>query len=382
MLYDLNLAWSPSIAVRDINRTLRFSASLGYDVVALDHTLYPPYGPKVSNPIPVITGPESAQQEGCAPAPIAPASSLSVADGSRPRAFPSSVLRRCTVTLSDAPGDGKNGGPHIPARFLTQLASEYDIVALRPTSERALTQVCLDLAQPGQLVSLDPVGHWTFHLPRRAVAAAVARGVRFEVCYAGAFPLAPGPAGGSGSAAGGVAASAEDTARRRTLFVSNLVALLRATSRLGAGGGGALVVSSGASAASPLALRAPADVANLLAVWGLPTDRALAGMGTVARSVVVNEGLRRRAFRGVVRVVEVPAAGDDAKDGLKDVAGNKRDEKEATDSASARKRKDAPGVVAGGITPVGGQQQAEGQPMSKRQAKKMRLAALKAANAA
>lgn len=112
--------------------------------------------------------------------------------------------------------------------------------------------------------------------------AAVGRGVRFEICYAQALTA---------------------DARGRAAFIGNAAGLLRATRGRG------IVLSSEAKTA--LTLRAPADVVNLLSVWGLGNEKGLEGLGTVPRSVVVNEGIKRNGFRGVIDIVQT--AGPDPK---------------------------------------------------------------------
>lgn len=87
-----------------------------------------------------------------------------------------------------------------------------------------------------------------------------------------------------------------DGGSARRNFIGNVVAIVRATRGRG------LVVSSGAMSA--LGVRAPADVLNLLGVWGLGRERGVESLGVNPRGVVVNEGLRRTSFRGVVDVVE------------------------------------------------------------------------------
>ena len=42
MLYDLNIAWSPSSPTAELERTLNFAKYLGYDVVALNHSVSAP----------------------------------------------------------------------------------------------------------------------------------------------------------------------------------------------------------------------------------------------------------------------------------------------------------------------------------------------------
>ena len=55
MLYDLNIPWSPSAAPDQLRQTLKFSASLGYNVVALNHTLNLPIPVQVENPMPKLS---------------------------------------------------------------------------------------------------------------------------------------------------------------------------------------------------------------------------------------------------------------------------------------------------------------------------------------
>lgn len=171
---------------------------------------------------------------------------------------------------------------------------------------------------------------------------AVNRGVRFEICYAQGMGV-----GGSGSA------------EQRRNFISNVVGIVRATKGRG------LVVSSGAG--DVLGVRGPADVLNLLGVWGLGRERGVEGMGCNPRGVVVNEGLKRRSFRGVVDVVE---GGERAvvqlnKEGVEAAASG-------SGTQSAGKKEKGKGKR------VAEQEGVDGTPVSKRQAKRLKLEALKA----
>lgn len=158
--------------------------------------------------------------------------------------------------------------------------------------------------------------------------AAVSRGIRFEVCYSQALSA--------------------DT-RGRANFISNVTSLIRATRGRG------LMISS--EAKDVLSLRAPADVVNLLSVWGLGNEKGMQGLGEAPRSVVVNEGLKRNGFRGVINIVGVAeeATGADDEDG-KTLAGKKNKNKAQNQN---QKRKNG---------------EEESQQISKRQAKKMKLA--------
>lgn len=104
---------------------------------------------------------------------------------------------------------------------------------------------------------------------------AINRGIRIEICY-------------------GQATGEESNARRN--FISNTLAIVRATKGRG------LVISS--EAKSVLGVRAPADVLNLLGVWGLAKERGLESMGVNPRGVVINEGMKRSSFRGVIDIID------------------------------------------------------------------------------
>ncbi|KAI1825656.1 RNase P subunit p30 [Xylaria intraflava] len=352
MLYDLNIAWSPHTSAADLERTLRFSASLGYDVVALNHTIGAPVPPQVINPLPKF---DSAQST------------------SAPQAKLPTVLRRATVVLTEASQHHR----------LPQLASSYDILAVRPQTEESFSAACLSLNDVA-LISLDMTVRQPFVLRPKTCMVAVSRGVRFEVCYsqvlqgpAPAHILGPKGTKEGGSVSGG--AMGVD-ARARAAFIGNVATLIRATRGRG------IVISS--EARSVLGLRAPADVVNLLHVWGLSTDRATEGLGVLPRGVVVNEGLKRSGFRNVVDIVgvaerskqadiEMGEAGDDsaqtASTGAKDKR-NKNSNREAN-GAGGKKRKGADDTESSGPNNApSGPGEDEGQPMSKRQAKKMKAA--------
>ena len=163
---------------------------------------------------------------------------------------------------------------------------------------------------------------------------AVNAGIRIEICYSQGV-------GGDGNA--------------RRNFIGNCMAIFRAT------GGRGLVLSS--EARNVLGVRAPADVVNLMAVWGLGRERAEEGLGGNPRGVVVNEGIRRSGFRGVVDVVY---------GGEREIVVEEVKEKSGGDGSGKKsrgkgKRKAEDGEVNADAT----------RTISKTQQKKMRLEALK-----
>ncbi|CAK7227315.1 RNA-binding RNA processing protein rpp1 [Sporothrix bragantina] len=266
MLHDLSLVWTPSTTPVELANTLALSAELGYDVVALDHLYQGAVPSTIASPL------------GDA---ITAASSTLTSSRRSPK-----ILHRATVVISDLTVNHRLGA----------IASAYDLVAVRPTTEKAFQAACLSMAEPS-LISLDLTTYFPFYFKHRACMAAVRRGVHFEVCYGQALR-----AGDSSTAADAKSGSA---ARARALFIANLAGLMRATRGRG------IVVSSGARAA--LDLRGPADVVNLLAVWGLAPDRGTEGMSALPRSIVANESLRRRGFRGVVDIVQTAGGADGEK---------------------------------------------------------------------
>jgi len=174
------------------------------------------------------------------------------------------ILRRCTLNLSDPSQNHR----------LSSLASAYDILALRPTTEKTLLQACQALEC--DLISLDLSTRFPFYFKHTMLSSALQRGTKFELCYA------PGLLNRDGGAS------------RRNL-ISNATQLIRATRGRG------LIISSEAKRA--LGCRGPADVVNMAVLWGLGQERGMEAICREARSVVVQAEMKRRSFRGVIDVV-------------------------------------------------------------------------------
>lgn len=174
------------------------------------------------------------------------------------------ILRRLTLIHSDPSQNHR----------LKDLAPNYDILAIRPTTEDSLKQACKEL--DCDLISLDLTQRFAFHFSQfKLLSLAIDRGVKFEICYS------PG-------------ILATDQNARRNL-ISNTIQILRATRGRG------IVVSSESKRA--IGCRSPWDVINLATVWGLSQERAKEALTTEARSVVVNAQLKRTSYRGAVDVI-------------------------------------------------------------------------------
>lgn len=216
---------------------------------------------------------------------------------------------------------------------MSALASTYDIFALRPTTEKAFLAACLSLTEHS-IISLDLTKRYPFHFKPKPLMTAVNRGVFIEICYAQAV-------GGDGAA--------------RKNFISNVMAIVRCTRGRG------LVVSS--EARSVLGCRGPADVVNLLGVWGLSREKGDEGLGVNPRGVVVNEQFKRRGWRGIVDVVD----GGESLMPKKPIVETAASPANGKNTEAKKGKGKRPAEDANEATP----------PVSKRAAKKARLLALK-----
>lgn len=173
------------------------------------------------------------------------------------------LLTRLNLTLAD-PAQNQR---------LATLSQAYDIVALRPTNEKLLLNACTNLEC--DVISLDLSVRLPYHFKFKMLSAAIARGIRIEICY--------GP---------GVTGSGLDARRN---LIGNATSLIRATRGRG------IIVSSEARRA--LSLRAPWDVINLACVWGLSQERGKEAICEEARKVTALARLKRTSWRGIVDIV-------------------------------------------------------------------------------
>lgn len=183
MFYDLNLPWSAKDP--ELPRAIAFLADLGYNVVAVSHTLSGKLPADLACPIPD-------------PLPFPIPKNLR-------------VLRRCTLVLADTAQNHR----------INNLAQAYDILAVRPVDEKTLQQACQSL--DCDVISIDMTQRLGFFFKFKMLSQAIERGVKFEICYA------PG-------------VMAKDSSARRNLIM-NTTQLIRATRGKG------LIISSEAKSA-------------------------------------------------------------------------------------------------------------------------------------
>ncbi|KAL2870013.1 ribonuclease P subunit p30 family protein [Aspergillus lucknowensis] len=233
MFYDLNVPYSPGDP--EISPTLSFLAELGYTTIALSQAIIGKLPPNPTPPPPPSNVPKGL-----------------------------TVLTRLNLPLSD-PAQNQR---------LTTIAQAYDLVALRPTNEKALLNACTNAEC--DIISLDLSVRLPYHFKFNMLSAAIARGIRFEICY------------GPGVTGSGLEA-------RRNL-IGNAMALIRATRGRG------LIVSSEARRA--LVVRAPFDIINLACVWGLSQELGKEAISAESRKVVALARLKRTSWRGIIDVVD------------------------------------------------------------------------------
>jgi ribonuclease P/MRP protein subunit RPP1 len=229
--HDLNVVYKPGDA--GIAQTLSFLAELEYSVVALSSS--------VSGKLPATPEP------------------IKLPDA--PRGM--TLLTRLNLTVSDPSQNHR----------LPSLQSSYSLIALRPTTDKALQLCCGSLEC--DIISLDLSTRLPFILKFKTVASALQRGVRFEICYS------PGIVGGSDA--------------RRNL-ITGATSLIRATRGRG------IIVSS--EAKNVLGCRGPWDVINLAQIWGLNQERGKEAVCEEAGKVTRLAKMKRESFRGVVHVID------------------------------------------------------------------------------
>lgn len=184
MYYDLHVPWMTQVV--ELQQTILFLAELGYNVIALTHTLSGKLPADLTCPIPDKL-----------PFDLPPRLK---------------ILRRCNLILSDPAQNHR----------LQILSDNYDLLAIRPTNEKTLQQACLSL--DCDLISLDLTQRFETHYKIKMLTAAVERGLKFEICY-------------------GPTVSTSDSNVRRTV-ISNATQLIRATRSRG------LIISSEAHKAT------------------------------------------------------------------------------------------------------------------------------------
>lgn len=166
-----------------------------------------------------------------------------------------------------------------------EVVQSYDILAVRPETERMFQSACISLEV--DIISLDLTSRVPFPIKAGYLRQALSRGISLEVLYS---PLV-----------------ADATARRN--IIGNLRTILRlALGRRGRTGGsasgGGLLISSGGEATWQY--RAPADVLNLAGLMGVPAHLRKPCLTSVPEAVFMHAATRKHTYRGAVAVIPPP----------------------------------------------------------------------------
>lgn len=158
---------------------------------------------------------------------------------------------------------------------ISKIAQQYDIVAIMPLSERALTLATTSSSTSSldiDLLTFDYGKRLPALLKHKAMCACVKRGVKVEIVYGYAL---------------------RDT-QQRSYFVSGVRSVIRSCRGRG------IVVSSGAKRS--LECRNVLGVNALLKSLGLSSDKCSKAMGELASLVLLNGRLRTKSYKQTVVV--------------------------------------------------------------------------------
>lgn len=266
MFYDLNIALPDAagkpqghISSADwaqIVQTIEHARDLGYQVVALNQIIQGKLVPDHLNIWKSVPSIEKARFSW-------DTANKSTASGQVPRGH-IRVLRRLTVVMSDV------SQGHTLSSSGNSVANEYDIVAVRPTTEKLLSTAGTGAWDSVDLISLDMGNRWGFFAKYKAVGQSLHMGQSFEISYQ--------PALGDSST--------------RQQWVSNASSIVRATRGKG------VVWTSGAR--DPQGLRPPYDIANLGDAVQLNRDLSKRGLSSNARAALIHAFTRTNTVRAVI----------------------------------------------------------------------------------
>ncbi|KAF5391446.1 hypothetical protein D9757_002070 [Collybiopsis confluens] len=204
-------------------------------------------------------------------------------------------LKRLSVILDE---DSEKGFGLINAN--TSYFSSYDILSLIPTNQATFALACLTHTLPSPLtthvISIPlTLPRFPFHLKHTLIRTAIKNGAVFEITYVGAL-------GGESDSvlirAGAAEANGGSAKRNWWAAARELVCVTK---------GKALIVSGGAVALADI--RAPRDVANLIALLGIPQDAAHAASTSTPKSLILR-AQTRRTFRAIFSDAELVVPGN------------------------------------------------------------------------
>ncbi|KAF9078266.1 RNase P subunit p30-domain-containing protein [Rhodocollybia butyracea] len=193
-------------------------------------------------------------------------------------------LKRLSVILDE---DSEKGFGLINAN--TSYFNSYDILSLIPTNQATFALACLTHTLPSPLtthiISIPlTLPRFPFYLKHTLIRTAIKNGAVFEINYVGALGGESDPVlieTGAAEAHGGNAKRNWWAAARELVRVTK---------------GKGLIVAGGVVTQADM--RAPRDVANLIALLGIPQDAAHAACTSTPKSLVLR-AQTRKTFRAV-----------------------------------------------------------------------------------
>ncbi|GAB0488981.1 hypothetical protein MMPV_000196 [Pyropia vietnamensis] len=270
MFYDLNVP--TNLHARNGDAVLWEAARLGYDVVAFATTVSGKLGPEHLPPPHLRRSKDVPPKGEDTPVHLRGGTVgqyVRLPDGEgvhdtailrleRRQPTGGTLLQLTRVTLEVR-------SPDDLANLSSPILAQYDIVAVRPATEKLLQQ-CMQFEF--DILSLDLSERLPFFIRRPQAHVAASKGVAFEISFAGAL---------------------SDSTHRHCL-ISNAVALVRMLR------GRNIVLTS--AAASLLHLRGPYDVMNMALLFNLDLQQARDAV-VATPAAVVQHACSRRSHKGL-----------------------------------------------------------------------------------
>ncbi|KAJ2738494.1 RNA-binding RNA processing protein rpp1 [Coemansia sp. BCRC 34301] len=182
------------------------------------------------------------------------------------------VLRRLTVVVSDAVQGQSLAGSG------GATSAEYDVVAVRPTSDKLLSAASSGAWDAVDIISLDMGGRWGYFVKHKTAGQALATGLVLEISYQPALT---------------------DSVTRQQ-WVSNAASIVRVTRGKG------IIWTSGARQAFDM--RSPYDITALGEVLQLNGDLSKRALSSGSRATLVHAFTRTGTLRAVISSVKPPPA--------------------------------------------------------------------------
>lgn len=275
MLADLNVPWPTvpnRVSLKSLSQSLFVLRDLGYTHVALNFSID---ATSRTKPVKGANSTDSVNQIDLTLLPTAPPQGLK-------------ILTRATLILDDASASHE-------LQRITTLGTVYDLVAVRPKSEKTLQSACTTI-DGIDIISIEMTTKFPSFLKHKTVGAAVGRGIKFEICYSGGHDpslafLASDKIKLTAPTATFTNSVIGPEARRN--IISNAKQIVRSTRKRG------IIISS--ESYTCVGFRGPFDVINLAStLYDLDNTRARHGLDRIPGLVITSGKLRKSSYKQVI----------------------------------------------------------------------------------